>query len=144
MTSSFASTSAMKGRKCSRFSPSLYRSDGGRFDVATTVTPRSISAVNSRERIIASALLFTTISSNARQRVFFDDGIGNQRDRVARLAFAHLAHPRMDVEHEGVEMDPPFALDVQLVVEQVHQHRFAAPDRAPQIHAARPMYSALI
>src|SRR3546814_6739058 len=43
----------------------------------------------------------------------------------------------MDVEHEGVEMDAPLPLDSELVVEQVHQHRLAAPDRTPQIDAAQ-------
>src|SRR3546814_17574605 len=43
----------------------------------------------------------------------------------------------MDVEHEGVEMDAPLPLDGELVVEQVHQHRLAAPDRAPQVDAAQ-------
>jgi hypothetical protein len=67
----------------------------------------------------------------------FDQRGRNLRDRIAALALAHLAHPRVDVEHEGVEMDAPFALDGQMVVKQVHQHRLAAADGAPQIDAAR-------
>ena len=41
----------------------------GVMEVVTSATPCSISAVNSRDRIIASALLVTIISSKARKRV---------------------------------------------------------------------------
>ncbi len=39
--------------------------------------------------------------------------------------------------HEGVEMGAALLRDRQAFVEQVHQHRFAAPDAAPQIEPAR-------
>src|SRR5690606_8808635 len=39
--------------------------------------------------------------------------------------------------HEGVEMDAPLPLNRKLVVEEVHQHRLAAPDRTPEIDAAQ-------
>ena len=58
----------MNGRKCSRLRPLRYSSDGARLLVVTTVTPASISAVNSRDRIIASGELVTIISSNASSR----------------------------------------------------------------------------
>ena len=35
-------------------------------------------------------------------------------------------------------MDPALLVDRQRLVEQVHQHRLAAPDAAPQVDAARP------
>src|SRR3546814_7579460 len=64
-------------------------------------------------------------------------GLGDNGDRVARLRLAHLAHPRVDVEQEGVKMHATLPLDVQPVVKEVHQHGLATPDRAPQIDAAR-------
>ena len=42
-------------------------------------------------------------------------------------------HLSMNVEHEGVKMDPPLALDRRRLEEEVHQHRFAAPDPAREI-----------
>ena len=42
----------------------------------------------------------------------------------------------MDFEHEGVEMRAAFLADGQRLVEQVHQHRLAAPDPAPEIDPA--------
>ena len=43
----------------------------------------------------------------------------------------------MDFEHEGVEMDPPLARARHRGKEQIHQHRFAAPDRAVQVEPDR-------
>jgi hypothetical protein len=78
----------------------------------------------------------TTISSKRQAADIFDQHRRDLRDRVAAFGLADLAHLRVDVEHEGVEMDALLPLDLQLIVEQIHQHRLAAPDRAPQIHAA--------
>ena len=61
---------------------------------------------------------------------------GGGRDRVAGLLLALDAEPGVDFDHEGMEMDAALLTDVQAVVEQVHQHRFAATDPAPQIDAA--------
>ena len=41
----------------------------------------------------------------------------------------------MDLNHKFMEMDPTFALDRCLFIEQVHQHGFAAPAPAIQIQA---------
>ena len=61
----------------------------------------------------------------------------DKRDRIAGLAFARLLQQGVHFEHEGVEVDPALVFDRQRRVEQVHQHRLAAPDAAPQIRAAR-------
>ena len=57
------------------------------------------------------------------------------------LAGLELLAPRMDalvhVGHEGVEMDPALAAHAERLEEQVHQHRLAAPDRAPDVEPAR-------
>ena len=62
-TTQYFSSMSMKGRNSARFSPSLYRSRGARLDVATITTPSSNSRVNSRPRIIASAMSVTWNSS---------------------------------------------------------------------------------
>ncbi len=54
---------AMNGRNASRPGWPLNRSSGLVLDVATTTTPRSNSAWNSRPRIIASAMSLTWNSS---------------------------------------------------------------------------------
>jgi hypothetical protein len=41
------------------------------------------------------------------------------------------------IEHEGMEMHPPLPLDRRGGEKHVHQHRFAAPDRPPQIDPLR-------
>jgi hypothetical protein len=85
--------------------------------------------------IIASAMLLTTISSNARQRSP-RPGPRRRRNRIAFLRLARLAQRAVDLEHEGVEMDAPLLVDRQRLVEQVHQHRLAAADAAPKVGAA--------
>jgi hypothetical protein len=42
----------------------------------------------------------------------------------------------MNFEHERVEMHPALLGNGERLVEQVHQHRLAAPDTAPQVNAA--------
>jgi hypothetical protein len=42
----------------------------------------------------------------------------------------------VDFEHEGVEVNPALAGNGERFVEQVHEHRLAAPDAAPQVNAA--------
>ncbi len=54
--------------------------------------------------------------------------LGNRLGRAgAALAFDAGVH----VEHEGVEMHPPLVGDRRRGEQQIHQHRFAAPDRTP-------------
>ena len=47
------------------------------------------------------------------------------------------AQPLMHLEHEFVEMDAALGLVGDRLEGEVHQHRFAAPDPAPQIDAGR-------
>ena len=55
------------------------------------------------------------------------------------LAGFHLLPERVDalvhVDHEFVEMRAAFSLDRARIVEQIHQHRFAAPDVAIDVNA---------
>ena len=60
-------------------------------------------------------------------------------DRVALFALARLAQPRVRLEHELVEVDPPLGRDGDALERQVHQHRLSPPDAAPQIDAGRPI-----
>src|SRR5579885_2423020 len=115
----------MNGRNRSRSSPFSYRREGGRFEVATTTTPASNRARNRRSRIIASAMSLTWNSSK-------HNSVASGASAARRL------DPVVHVEHEGVEMHPPLRRDRRGGEEQVHQHRLAAPDRAPQVDAARP------
>jgi hypothetical protein len=62
---------------------------------------------------------------------------GDLLDRIAFLARARVLQPRVGLEHEGVEMHPPLGLDPDMLEREVHQHRLAAPDPAPQIDARR-------
>ena len=41
----------------------------------------------------------------------------------------------MGFEHEFVEMHPPLRLDLDMGEGEIHQHRLAAPDAAPEIDA---------
>src|SRR3546814_13551757 len=36
--------------------------------------------------------------------------------------------------HELMEVNPPLVVDIDTVEEQVHQHRLAAPDAAPEVN----------
>jgi hypothetical protein len=95
--------------------------------VVTTVTPSSqISARNSRLMIIASALLLTTISSNARQRSLRAMP-RRRRDRVASSRLRASRRRSWTSIMKAWKCARAF-LDRQRLVEQVHQHRLAAPD----------------
>ena len=61
---------------------------------------------------------------------------GNGRNGIAAFLAAFLAQQRVDFQHEGVKMDPALFLDVERLMEQVHQHRLAAPDTAPHVETA--------
>ncbi len=58
-------------------------------------------------------------------------------DRFARLVPPLLLDAVVHFEHEGVEMHSPLARAGRGGKEQIHQHRFAAPDRAAQIEPDR-------
>ena len=83
--------------------------------MVTIATPSSISAVNSRLMIIASAELLTIISSKARKRTSSAMSSATADDRIALLALARFAQALVDLEHEGVEMGAALGLDVDLV-----------------------------
>ncbi len=42
----------------------------------------------------------------------------------------------MGLDHEFVEVDSAFRRDRQMIERKVHQHRFAAPDAAPQVNTS--------
>ncbi len=65
------------------------------------------------------------------------NGCGNGRDRIAALALARFAQAGVHFLHESVEVGPAFVGNGQAIVKQVHQHRLAASDAAPQIKPAR-------
>ena len=44
---------------------------------------------------------------------------------------------RVDIGHEGVEVDAAFGAHRRRVEKQIHQQRLAAPDRAENVEAAR-------
>ena len=72
----------------------------------------------------------------AEQLRFCRDRFGNRLDRVAFLGSPDLAQPAVGFEHELVEVHPALGVNVEMVEGQVHQHRLAATDAAPQIGAA--------
>ena len=49
----------------------------------------------------------------------------------------------VNLDHEGVEMNPPLAPARHRAEEQIHQHRFAAADRAAQIEPDRHVATAV-
>ena len=60
---------------------------------------------------------------------------GDLGDRLAGAGAALLLDAGVHVEHEGVEMHPPLVRDRRGGEKQIHQHRLAAADRAPEIDA---------
>ena len=110
--------------------------------MVTTFTPSSSSFPNSRDRIIASAGLVTCISSKhssfASAAICSATGsIGSPSSRSRAVA-----QPRVGFEHEFVEVDAALGLDVDVREGEVHQHRLAAADAAPQIDAGRAAIAA--
>ena len=61
---------------------------------------------------------------------------GDGDDRVADFLAAFGGDPRVDLHHELAEMHAAFLLDGHVGEEQVHQHRLAAADPAPEVDAA--------
>jgi hypothetical protein len=39
----------------------------------------------------------------------------------------------MRLDHEGVKVDPPLGFDIDVIEGEIHEHRLAAADAAPQI-----------
>ena len=64
-------------------------------------------------------------------------GGGDRRDGVTRLFPPFDVQPFMHFQHEFVEMDATLVRDGDRVEEQVHQHRLAPPDRAPDVEPLR-------
>ena len=63
--------------------------------------------------------------------------IRDRQDRVAQLLLPLGPDTRVNLDHEFVEVNAALRFDAETLMEQVHQHRFAAPDPAPQVDAAR-------
>ncbi len=138
-TSRLRSINAMKGRKASRPGCPANRSPGFVLLVATTTTPRSNRASNSRPRIIASAMSLTWNSSKQSSAASAAILVRERQDRVR--AFRLRPAPRVDAGvrllHELVEVDAPLARDLRRPEEQVHQHGLAPPDLADEVEAVR-------
>ena len=62
---------------------------------------------------------------------------GHHRDRVIPPLLPVLVDPVMHIKHELMKMRPPLGRHPDMLDEQVHQHRLAAPDRSPKINPAR-------
>ena len=60
--------------------------------------------------------------------------LGDRFDRVAFLSLTGDAEPGVGLQHELVEMHPTLGLDRNVGESEVHQHRLAAPDPAPEIN----------
>ena len=73
----------------------------------------------------------------AQQRCLFRKIGGDLADRLACLLPALALDAVMHVEHEGVEMHPACPRHRSRGEKQIHQHRFAAPDRPPEIKPLR-------
>ena len=58
------------------------------------------------------------------------------RDWVTLFLHTLGFKPGMDLKHKLMEMRTPFALDLNAVEKQVHQHGFTAPNAAPKIKSA--------
>ncbi len=63
------------------------------------------------------------------------DFLGDRPDRIVDPGLARGMQRRLHLLHEGVEMHPALGLDPDIVVKEVHQHRLAASDAAPEIEA---------
>ena len=71
----------------------------------------------------------------AEQRRGLGDLPGDDLDRVVLSLLARTVDGGMRLLHEGVEMDPALGRDRRGFVEEVHQHRLAAPDAAVDVEA---------
>ena len=70
---------------------------------------------------------------------FAADAQGDRRGLFKRLIGKAQrprgAQPLVHVEHERVEVRSPIWLEGDVIEGEIHQHRLAAPDAAPQIDA---------
>ena len=62
-----------------------------------------------------------------------DDAVGKRAERILQPVLPGGMDRAVGGLHEGVKVDPALAGDRGRVGKQVHQHRLAAPDPAPQI-----------
>ena len=109
------------------------------LEVATTTTPRSNSAWNSRPRIIASAMSFTWNSSkhSSAASAAIESASGGIGSSISGLAPLERVEPRVDVLHEAMEVDALLAAHVGGGEEQVHQHGLPAAHLAHDVQAVR-------
>ncbi len=73
----------------------------------------------------------------AQQRRLTSDVGGDLVYGLGRLGAALPFDTVVHFEHEGMEVDAPLMRARHRGEEQIHQHRFAAPDRTPQIEPSR-------
>src|SRR5690606_13701852 len=64
------------------------------------------------------------------------NGRSDGGDRIAAFGLARFAEPLVNFQHEGVKVDAALGGKGERLMEQVHQHRLAASDAAPEINAA--------
>jgi len=60
---------------------------------------------------------------------------GHWGNRVAAFAFAGISQPGMDFLHKGMKVRSALLWNCQRIMEQVHQHGFAAANTAPHVNA---------
>ena len=94
--------------------------------------------LNSRPRIIASAMSVTWNSSKQSSQALVGERRGGELDRVLAVAaafvlLAELPDVLVHVGHELVEVHAPLAPDRRGLEEQVHQHGLAAADLAVDV-----------
>ena len=82
-------------------------------------------------------MLSTWNSSKHRSAASAGDVGRDLGDRLAGFLPPLLLDAIVDFEHEGMKMHPPFAPARCGGKEQIHQHRFAAPNRTAQIEPHR-------
>ena len=64
------------------------------------------------------------------------DALGQGLQRLALAArLAQAVQALVHVDHEGVEVDPALLLDPHRAMEEIHEHRLAAPDAAVEVDA---------
>ena len=127
-------SSLIAGTKRARCRPSLYRSSGGTFDVATSVTPRLNSAPNSvaQQHGIGDVRDEEFIETD--QARLAGDLFGDEFERIGDvLVLLQFVVHRL---HEAMKVTALLVLERQAVEEQVHQPGLAATDATPDIQPA--------
>ncbi len=128
----------MKGRNSERLSPSLYRSArravaGGHHRHPFVHHQRGEQA--GHDRGVGGVVDHHLVKREAAD--IGGDPFCHAANRPLCLLLALLADQAIHFQHELVEMHPALFRNVQRGHEQVHQHRFAAPDAAPHVDALR-------